>query len=331
MMMARARCAHVLAPTVVLPAYGCPDLVAAAEFAQLRPVLVDIEADDPGYSLSALERALTSDVVAVVAVNFLGIRERLGDLKDLLASRSQALLIEDNAQWFPEPADGCRLVGDLVCLSFGRGKPVSLLGGGALLVRAGSDLAILRSLIGPAPASGSLFPLKVRVFNKLLDRRWYWLINRNPAFSLGRTVFKPLTQIAALDAARTSILAANVAAYLSHERSVEARWATALSRSPMVASVSVAAERNGRLLRYPVLCRDASIRDTLLARLHAAGLGASAMYRVPLAQVSGVGNKVQMAGECKGAAAFASRLLTLPTHQQANLQDIDSAAAVLAQ
>lgn len=330
LMMARDRHPGVKTPAVVLPAYGCPDLVAAAEFAQVRPVLVDIGADDPAYSLTSLQRALTPDVVAVVAVNFLGIRERLAQLKNLLATHSRALLIEDNAQWFPEPPDDHALVGDLVCLSFGRGKPVSLLGGGALLVRQSSDLEVPRQLIGAAQESGSLFSLKVHAFNTLLNRRWYWLINRNPVFSVGQTIFKPLVQVSALDTVRSRILGANVAAYLSHRRDIEAKWRAALSSSATVVPVSAGPERNGRLLRYPVLCRDASMRDALVARLHRAGVGASAMYRCPLAQVSGVGNKVQVIGNCTGASAFAARLITLPTHQQTSSQDVDNAAALLA-
>ena len=47
----------------------------------------------------------------------------------------ELVLIEDDAQYLPldsEPASYC---GDLVIHSFGRGKPVSLVGGGALLIR----------------------------------------------------------------------------------------------------------------------------------------------------------------------------------------------------
>jgi dTDP-4-amino-4,6-dideoxygalactose transaminase len=313
-----------------LPAYGCPDLVAAAEFAQVQPILVDIGADDPGYSLDALAQALNPDVVAVVAVNFLGIRERLVEMSDLLAAHSRAILIEDNAQWFPEPVDSNRLVGDLVCLSFGRGKAVSLLGGGALLVRQGRDLEVPSAAVGAAQAPGSLFSLKARAFNTLLKRHWYWSINRNPAFSLGQTVFKPLPQIGRLDATRSGLLGINVAAYLRQPREIETMWRTALAQSPAVAPLLIAGERGGRLLRYPVLCRDAAMRDTLLVRLHQAGLGASAMYRCPLAQVSGVAGKVQVIGDCRGASAFAGRLLTLPTHGQTTTVDVRSAVSVLA-
>ena len=52
-----------------------------------------------------------------------------------LADAAGAVLIEDSAQAFPRDGGGDFWQGDLVVLSFGRGKPVSLLGGGAVLYR----------------------------------------------------------------------------------------------------------------------------------------------------------------------------------------------------
>ncbi len=64
--------AEASSPEVILPAYGCPDLLAAAYYAGLRPVLADIQAASPRYQQAALETAITGDTVAIVAVNFLG-------------------------------------------------------------------------------------------------------------------------------------------------------------------------------------------------------------------------------------------------------------------
>ncbi|MEO1172677.1 MAG: DegT/DnrJ/EryC1/StrS family aminotransferase, partial [Myxococcota bacterium] len=68
-------------PEVLIPAYGCPALVAAVEHAGARPRLVDLEADRPWMSLDALRAAHSPRVAAVVAVPFLGIPERLSTTK----------------------------------------------------------------------------------------------------------------------------------------------------------------------------------------------------------------------------------------------------------
>src|SRR5690606_4927305 len=118
LLTARSRRPQLRNPSVILPAYGCPDLIAAAEYAGVTPVLVDIGIDDPGYDLDCLAAAIDADTIAVVAVNFLGLRERLGAIRELLRVHPDVLLIEDNAQWYPEPARMPALAGDLVCLSF---------------------------------------------------------------------------------------------------------------------------------------------------------------------------------------------------------------------
>src|SRR5580700_2083909 len=135
LMLCRRRHPEVIQPEVILPAYACPDLVAAAVYTGVRPTLADVDAADPGFNLTSLQMMLSPNTIGVVAVNFLGIQERLPELRNLLKAWPAAALIEDDAQWYPEKTGGAGLQGDLVCLSFGRGKPVSLLGGGALLVR----------------------------------------------------------------------------------------------------------------------------------------------------------------------------------------------------
>jgi dTDP-4-amino-4,6-dideoxygalactose transaminase len=328
-MIARKRRLDVQKPAVVIPAYGCPDLVAAALFAGVTPLLADIDPNDPGYSLDSFEKALTPDTVAVVAVNFLGVGERLGDLQKIISANADALLIEDNAQWFPEPMNGKELIADLACLSFGRGKPVSLLGGGALLIREGSGLEVPPDVVGGPQDPGIAFVPKVLAYNALLHRHLYWLVNRNPLFSLGRTILKPLADIRALDATRLELVGACASDYLAQKRSLESDWSEALGAFRSLGALAVSPERWGRLLRYPVLCKDEQTRDATLAKLNAAGLGASPMYQLPLVEIAGVAEKVRLLGDCRGAKAFASRLLTLPVHQSVTKRDIATLTRIL--
>jgi dTDP-4-amino-4,6-dideoxygalactose transaminase len=88
---------NIKQPEVILPAYGCPDLVAACVAAEVKPILVDLEASRPWMNLNFLANAINSNTIAIVAVTFLGIRERLADLHALIDKRDIAL-IEDSAQ-----------------------------------------------------------------------------------------------------------------------------------------------------------------------------------------------------------------------------------------
>lgn len=325
-LIAARRRAAVDSPEVILPGYACPDLVSAAVHAGVRPVLVDIGGGDPGYELAALKNALSADTVAVVAVNFLGIRERLDELRELLRQWPQAVLVEDDAQWFPEP--GSALSGDAVCLSFGRGKPVSLLGGGALLLRNGVfDDFVAAAELAQAVLPGASYRWKVRAYNTLLHPLGYGLLSRNPLLQLGRTVFKPLPAIAALDEERARLLTPNCNAYHARPQTAAAQLR---ERLPAALDLPLQlGERSGRLLRYPLLCADGAQRDALLHALRAAGLGASAMYREVLPEIEGVGAQVEVRSPLPGARRFAARLLTLPVHAGVGAADVERMAAII--
>ena len=124
---------EIAEPEAILPAYVCPDLVAAAVAAGVKPVLVDLAKDSPWMAPQNVQGAVSDNTIAIIAVNFLG---RLVPLEPLrrVADGYGITLIEDSAQAIP-PSSADNALADFVVLSFGRGKPVNLMGGGALLFK----------------------------------------------------------------------------------------------------------------------------------------------------------------------------------------------------
>ncbi len=300
---------------VILPAYGCPDLVAAAVFAGLQPVLVDIEPAFHGYALDPLRAAITEDTVAVVAVNLLGVRERLNEITSVLNSAPAAVaLIEDDAQWLPEPGDdAAELRGDFVVNSFGRGKPASLLGGGRLLFRRRYAGHAAQLDVGVTPQQGVRTRLSTFAYNRLLHPFCYRLVSALPMLNIGATVYHELPALAAMNGLQQSWLEANVRRYLQRSRDGERRLTDALAGHAQFVDLAATAPAGyGRLLRYPLQLRDPESRDDWLQRFNAAGFGATAMYQQPLAAIDGVGPRVQLRGTTANAGHYAAGLLTLP-------------------
>ena len=313
---------------VLVPGYACPDLLAAAHWAGLRPVLVDLRPDDTRLCLQDLQARCSPNAVAIVAVNFLGIAEDLPALR-AVADAAGLLLVEDNAQWMPEPFGSAHLHGDAVVLSFGRGKPVPLVGGGALLVR--DALAPQLPALQPAAVSrgGALRTrAALHAYDLLLHPQVYGLLSRLP-LGLGSTRYHPLHDVHALDALRAGQLAANLRWQAARTRAIEAAiHAQVLPAAPAgtLDLPALAGERAGRLLRYPLLLPDRATRDRVLAQLDAAGLGATAMYRQVLPEVADVPEGVDCPA-LPNAHAFADRLLTLPTHAGVNARHVTRMAA----
>jgi dTDP-4-amino-4,6-dideoxygalactose transaminase len=311
-------------PEVIVPGYCCPDLVAAAHYAGVKAVVVDTAENDASYDLQALETCLNERTVAVIAVNFLGIKERLTELTQRLPPG--IALIEDNAQWFPDPSEERELGGDFVIFSFGRGKPVSLLGGGLLLSK-----PEYRSLV-PAPGAPkseqtALTKIKDSAYNWLLRPQLYQLLNRNPLIKLGETRYQPLEGVYKMASCRAQLLPANVHNYRIRARSAETAYNEFLSSHNKLHALDSARRR--RLLRYPLLLGSSRERDKLLERLTRSGLGATAMYQRPLIQIPGLDGMVKLPHPCRNAQRFADRLLTLPVHSGVTLKHLQRIRALV--
>lgn len=320
-------------PEVLLPAYACPDLLSAVDYAGLHPVLVEFEADRPWMSIADMKAKMNGNTVAVVAVNFLGIPERMAEIRRIL-DKDRIFLIEDRAQSLPENIkDGSS--GDLVVLSFGKGKPVALLHGGAVLIRhpalAGRVVRPVRQY--PAPTLRAVRQyLKIAAYNLLIHPRCYWMLKYLPMLRLGETRYKPLSAIEPMSPAAAAILEHNFRNYYRREDRTELirKMLSPFSRDGVTDLPRACGCGNARLLRYPVLLASRLQRDRCLRLLKAKGLGASVMYPGVLPSIEGV-KLPPAAGDYPNAADFAARLLTLPLHSDVTAKAVNEIGAVFKQ
>lgn len=324
---------------VILPAYGCPDLVSAVEFAGGRPVLVDIEAGLPWFDLAQLSSAITDNTVAIVAVNLFGISERWIQLRKL-AEINDVVLIEDSAQHFPGNDEQQDWQGDFVVFSFGRGKPVSMLGGGAVLASKPSLLALLPQSQKSTTTLLQRFTysLKARLYNAMISPFLYWLPQSLPFLHLGETRYHTLQAIEAMDQTRMDLLPANISCYQDDATAaIRSEKISLMLRSldssqdklrdlPRICNI----EANRRLLRYPLLVGALS-RDSIYQRLKQAGLGASIMYPDSLPKIPGLNHLLDDRAYFPNAEDFASRVLTLPTHAGVRDKDIEKIKTILSE
>ncbi len=310
----KAKAPLVKNPKVIIPGYCCPDLVAAAVYAGLKPLVVDIDIDDAGYDLAALKDAIDEDVAAIIAVNFLGVSERLADIRAIISS-TNIKLVEDNAQWFPEK-ESADFLSDYVVFSFGRGKPLSLLGGGVVFSKI--DI-VVAELIG-GPALPTLFGsakqrIKFFAYNLLLRPHLYCFLNRFPFFRLGETKYHALMRISAMDDFRKALFAVNSELYVGRGKATEQAYDESSRISKIQRLTSLSTERRKKLLRYPLLCADSHCRDKVLSKLSALGLGASPLYQRVISEIPDVDGLIEIHGKLNNASSFAGRLITLPTHE----------------
>ena len=330
---AMAECAAkacVKAPEVILPAYGCPDLVAACVGASVFPRLVDVAPSGWSYDAEGLETSVSSNTVAIIAVNLLGLGDGSADLHRFCQTK-RISLIQDSAQYLPRTS--IEWPGDYVILSFGRGKPMNLLHGGALIAPAGADYT--------RPLPSAHYSLRDRLlasraaaiaFNVLTRPHAYWLFSALPGTGLGEVVYKPLDNEAPLPERAWERVGTAFAIYRARQSYGRDIWAPAIDEWSTAGIVELGCPGSppqSEPLRLALLAPDRAARDTLVDSLNRYHLGASRFYGAELTRIAGIPEFVRCQGSFPHAALLADRLFTLPTHELVTADTVHCARDVV--
>jgi dTDP-4-amino-4,6-dideoxygalactose transaminase len=295
-------------------AYTCFSVPAAAVASGLRVRLVDVtgrgQIDAKALARLPLERA-----AAVVVCNLFGIPELLEPVREL-AHAAGALVIDDAAQALGarshEGPVGGR--GDAGILSFGRGKPLSGLGGGAIVARAWPG-----ELPGAYPPASAPWRALARatVYDVALHPLVFRALSAVPALGIGETRFDVDFRRGPIDAASLTLAAALLPELdAAARRREEQALALAQGFEERTSLVPLLTPK-GAVGVYPRLFAQAPSaegRDAALRALARAGAGASGFYPSALDRVPALRPQLAEPTGYPGARDLAARLLTLPTH-----------------
>ncbi len=308
---------------ILLPAYTCPDIISAVVFANATPILIDLEADSPRMSLKSIRNNITSNTSAIIAINFLGISENACQIRKICDENSLTL-IEDSAQAVPNQSFSDYWQGDYIIISFGRGKPLNLLGGGAVLTK--SDKEFNNNLTTIAIKNTSikskfLYTLKVFIYNILINPMVYGFILKLPGLKIGSTQFKPLEEITSLNDFSLKKLTTNFEAYQKLDKSgdfIRKHISTITSRT--IIDLTTHNKATDVFLRYPVLIKDRPLRKMILEKYSVKGL--SSMYGIELNKIDGTQDYLNNEDYYPNAHSFAESLVTFPIHSDFHEKDI---------
>lgn len=322
-------------PEVLLPAYTCPSVPAAVRHAGARPVLVDLCAGSLLLDASALKTKLNEKTVAIITVNPFGVRQ---PSRDIAAAASQvgAILIEDNAQGWPDLEPAPAKDATVTILSFGRGKQLSILGGGAAVINDPSWRGALSFEIDEShsgAARSAMYAAKVMAYNLL---RWppaFGLLEKLTFTGIGETRYHELPGIATMGGERRASLAAGLDQDRRDALHIQTAIANFLRTARLENVIDLAADPEAgeqpRLLRYPLLARSHAVREALVNAIRKRAVGASRMYGAALPSIANVPAQIARQGPFINAKLLANRLLTLPVHSGIGEADLRRIFTVL--
>lgn len=354
---------------VILPAYTCPSVFASVVKAGLDPVLCDLESDSFRMDLDQLASKIDSNTLAIIAVHLFGIPENMSEIKRLIREGG-VFLIEDAAQafgnWIEEISGSCddpvphhvekedhrllsassgmergagartiRLlgtIGDVGILSFGRGKPLGFLGGGAIVVNNPELIPLIARVYRSCGLPNRLrfglkYFLSLFLYSIFYHPKLYWIPQGLPWLQLGQTNFTFDFQLNRM-APEMVRLGNAIISEFSEIR--QTRWLESLRYAEGLGAVRDRfaffpdMQSPGiSLLRYPAVFQEKKCRDSALRSLTAKGLGVSAMYPLPLNEVAETRSYLACTETYPKAKRISEGLLTLPLHKHVMPSDID--------
>lgn len=291
---------------VLIPGYTCYSVAASVARAGLEVACYDLDPQTLLPDMDSVRAMAGQDTLAVVGQHLFGIATPMEGLRSV-AHGVGARLVEDAAQGLGGAGEGSTLgtMGDFGVFSFGRGKPLPLGGGGALV---GSAEVMEATFPGSIP-SGCLDLARAAASGLLSHRRVYGLLEALP-LGLGETVFDPGFAMEPMSRALQGLGTCS----LRELRSLNAhRNATAsIYREVLGGTGGSIDPRPGEAVytRYPFMAGDNPIPEALRR------LGVRRMYpRAILDEPAIAPYRAAHTLPTPGASRIAQMLVTLPTHR----------------
>ena len=292
---------------VVIPGYTCYSVAAAIARAGLKIKVYDLDPATLQPDINSLKTAVSEKTLAIIAQHLFGIPAPVDKIKEI-AQKTGVHLIEDAAQSLGGTLSAKPLgtLADFGIYSFGRGKPLPLGCGGALI---GKNISALSNLISKSTNKGHISLISTFITQIVSKPFFYWIPEKLP-LGLGETMFDPDFSISPMPAAIKRlgfITLAHLEHLNSHRRHIAKTYEQALNNKK---TIPVPPESRPVYTRFPLMAGKSPIPEELKR------LGVRRMYPQAILNVNTI--KPYLADSqpgTPGAIEIAQNLITLPTHK----------------
>jgi len=292
---------------VLIPGYTCYSVAASIAKAGLKVKVYDLNLTTLQPDFDSLRKSTSEKTLAIIFQYLFGIPAPADEFEEI-AQKTGAPLIEDAAQALGGSIHGNRLgtIGDFGFYSFGRGKPLPIGGGGALI---GKDVNVLSELELKLTNKGYVSLMFTAITQVLSSPQFYWIPEMLP-LGLGETIFDTDFNISAMQPVMQN-LADNSIGILDdlniHRRDIAKTYAEAFNYKCII---PIPDGGSAVYTRFPLMAGPGPIPKKLKR------LGVRRMYPKAIADEKTI--KPYLADQeasTPGASEIAQNLLTLPTHK----------------
>lgn len=295
---------------VLIPGYTCYSVAAAVAKAKLQIVVYDIDPKTFYPDLDSIIDLISEKTLAVVTQHLFGICSPLDEIKKI-TRQFGAYLIEDSAQALGnigiENSRKFKFRGDFGLLSFGRGKPLPIGNGAALVAVGNSDIA---KSIAFKRKEKEIKYIAITIAAQLMSNPFFYWIPEMLPLGLGITTFDPgfLDEgIAPIAEKIIKNMIENIENINSYRKKIAKLYRLYLPQEWQIETI----EQSSSIIRFPVMLKKTKLKKKLVR------LGVRRMY--PNAIVNEISiqpfiKKCAVSHSTPGSIEIANNLFTLPTH-----------------
>jgi dTDP-4-amino-4,6-dideoxygalactose transaminase len=323
--------------TVAIPAYTCYSVPAAVVRAGLKVHPVEMNPATWDFDYTALEAVPGDRLLAILSAHLFGLVADVPRARAIAAAKG-AYLIDDAAQ-----ALGARLgdrwagtMGDVGLFSLGRGKALGAAEGGLAVTDSeeiAREIGVEFEALPPAGlVHSAALAGQMLAGAALLHPSLYRIPQSLPFLKLGETMFDPrfpLRRFSGLARGLFGQLFSRLEALSDARRRNAAQLEAALAGNGAFSLPVTLSGSSPVFIRFPVLARDAQLRERALDALHAAGIGASGYYPAAVCDIEELAGRPDPPTHCPRAEDLSRRLLTLPSHPFVGPEDISRMGEIL--
>jgi len=321
---------------VVIPSYTCFSVPSAIVKTGLKPIICDVAENDINYDTDHLQEVVGESTLCVIATHLFGIPCNLEPVLSVTRSAGN-YVVEDCAQAMGAELNGQKAgtIGDVGFFSLGRGKNLCAVSGGIIVTNNDTLAKILGkqySRLKTPALTTQLISLCVAIFLYVFSRpSLYWFPASLPFLKIGQTIYSTKFSIEKL-AGFNAGLAANwkwkLESFNKARRERADIYKGKIKDNGLVL-IKEPAKSLPVYLRFPLITSSPAERNMTCERLASAGLGASPGYPTGIAEIPELDLTAEKKARCQMGNKLAKRIVTLPTHPQAEAGEINRMGAMI--
>ena len=295
---------------VLIPGYTCYSVAAAVAKAGFKISLYDIDPKTLQPDINSVKKNLRKNTLAVIAQQLFGIISSLDEIRTL-TDEHDIYLILDSAQALGRDQNGSvpEMNSDFGLYSFGRGKPLPVGSGGALV--ANKNMHILDEIQFYSHKKGCLQILQAATMQFISKPVFYKIFEMLP-LGLGKTVFDMSFYSGGIPSFVSKLLSGALP-YLDklneHRRRIASKYEEYIPVSPLTHANATS------IIRYPAIIDERFRIDTY--KKH----GIRRMYPMALLKENTIRPFiVNHQVDTPGSEEISKKLITLPTHRSISIE-----------